>query len=447
MKKFQGVDVEFGELLRILSRPVEAKARSYSLTSSESGDYLPASHFRVLWEDDKWLEPDAPSIVIGNSYDVNNILPRLLALPSAVMPVTSIVKFWNVEDFKSNNPFDIKPLERTVALGFVGLIIGELTSLISSVDELRTMGMDSVRRTLSFVCAQSIIRGWKGQSLARLADRWLEASVLTDNEVNPSAIANIVSVSDFLCTLSDSVHFESISSEVLGQRIQLWLEAQKDLDQRDLLKRSIPQITRELRSVSSREKRYDIVMDALQSSAGGVYSTLEQGFLISLIEPGSFEFLNLAKSMDPAGLVMTAYSVFVVMLGKESALRNFNGFGGVVLRQAFQQNTDVNSDISVEELNILLNKRRSAPLPFRTRSPWLIEVEIAPMVVGCFANVARRKASSQRTLEASEAIERQEALRGKLITAMRALEDVYGIVEREQLRPDSTFGKPRGRRK
>ncbi|MGE8062387.1 hypothetical protein [Pseudomonas sp. NPDC089547] len=447
MKKFQGVDVEHSELLRILSRPGEAKARSYSLTSSEFGGYLSASQLRVLWENDKWQESDAPSIVIGNSYDVSNILPRLLALPSAVMPVTSITKFWNVEDFSISNPFDIKSLEKTTALGFVGLIIGELTSLISSVDELRTMGMDSVRRTLSFVCAQSIIRGWKGKSLARLADRWLEASVLTDNEVNPSAIANIVSVSDFLCTLSDSVHFESISPEVLGQRIQLWLEAQKHRDQRDLLKRSVPQIARELRSVSSREKRYDIVMEALQSSVGGVYSALEQGFLISLIEPGSFEFVNLAKSMDPAGLVMTAYGAFVVMLGNDSALRNFNGFGGVVLRQAFQQNTDVNSDISIEELNILLNKRRSAPLQFRTRSPWLIEVEIAPMVVGCFANVARRKASSQRTLEASEAIERQEALRGKLITAMRALEDVYGIVDREHLRPDSTFGKPRGRKK
>jgi hypothetical protein len=118
-----------------------------------------------------------------------------------------------------------------------------------------------------------------------------------------------------------------------------------------------------------------------------------------------------------------------------------------VLRQAFQQNADVTSDISIEELRILLNKRRNAPLPFRTRSPWLIDVEIAPMVVGCFANVAKRKASSQRTQESSEAFERQEALRGKLITAMRALEDVYGIVDGERLRPDGTLGKPRGRKK
>ncbi|WP_144931019.1 MULTISPECIES: hypothetical protein [unclassified Pseudomonas] len=144
---------------------------------------------------------------------------------------------------------------------------------------------------------------------------------------------------------------------------------------------------------------------------------------------------------------MTAYSAFVVMLGRESALRNFNGFGWAVLRQGLQSNVDVTSDISIDELRILLNRRRNAPLPFRTRSPWLIDVELAPMVVGCFANVAKRKASSQRAQEASEAAERKEALRGSLMTAMRALEDAYGIIDGQRLRPDGMLGKPRGRKK
>lgn len=447
MKTFRSVDVESSELLRILSRPLELKTKLHPLTNFELGEYLPPSKFRVLWEDDNDLQSDAPPIVIGNNFEINSVLPRLLALPNAVMPVTSAVKFWNIEDFRHGNPYHFKTLEKTAALGFVGLIIGELTSLINSEDELRTMGMDSVRRTLSFVCAQSIIRGWTGKSLGDIADRWLEASFLTENESNPAAINNIVTVSEFLCTLTDDATFESISPEILGERIQLWLEAQKNWNQRDFLKRSIPQITRELKSVGSREKRYDLIMDALNSSANGERSPLEQGFLISLIEPGSFEFVNLARSMDPVGLVMTAYSAFVVMLGKESALKNFNGFGWTVLRQAFHQKPDMTSDISMEELRILFNKRRSTPLPFRTRSPWMIDVEIAPMVVGCFANVAKRKASSQRAQEASEAVERQELLRGKLITAMRALEDVYGFVEGERLRPDGTVSKPRGRKR
>ncbi|WP_218570872.1 MULTISPECIES: hypothetical protein, partial [unclassified Pseudomonas] len=232
---------------------------------------------------------------------------------------------------------------------------------------------------------------------------------------------------------------------VFNQRRQL--ESQKDWGQRDLLKSSIPQITRELKAISSREKRYDLIMDVLTSSADSACSPLEKGFLISLIEPGSFEFVDLARSIDPTGLVMTAYSAFVVMLGRESALRNFNGFGWAVLRQGLQSNVDVTSDISIDELRILLNRRRNAPLPFRTRSPWLIDVELAPMVVGCFANVAKRKASSQRAQEASEAAERKEALRGSLMTAMRALEDAYGIIDGQRLRPDGMLGKPRGRKK
>ncbi|MDQ0706983.1 hypothetical protein QF043_005775 [Pseudomonas sp. W3I7] len=446
MKKFRNVNVEAGELVRILSRPGELKATSYPIKISELGDPLSHNQIRILWVDDYSLNNDAPSIIVASSDNISTLLPRLLALPSAVTPITSAMKAWAIEDFGCGNPYEFKPLDTAKALGFVGLIIGELTSLISSEADLRTMGMDSVRRTFSFVCAQAIVRGWQGKSLAILAERWLEASVLTENEVNISTVTNIVSLSDFLWTLSDSLEIKDASSETLGHQIQVWLEGQTDWGQRDLLKRPIPQITRELRGVSSREKRYDIIMDALGSS-DKARSPLEHGFLISLIEPGSFEFLDLARSMDPAGLVVTAYCAFAVMLGRESALRNFNGFGWTVLNQGLQLNVEITADISVAELRILFDRRRNAPLPFRTRSPWLIDVELAPMIVGCFANVAKRKASSQRTQETSEAAEREEALRGSLMVAMRALEEAYGIVEGQRFRHDSTLGKPRGRKK
>ena len=447
MKKFRNVNVEAGELMRILSRPGELKSTSYPIKNSELGDPLSPNQIRIIWIDDHGLNNDAPSILVAYNDDISTLLPRMLALPSAVTPVTSVMKLWAIEDFGCGNPYEFKPLDTASALGFVGLIIGELTSLISSEADLRTMGMDSVRRTLSFVCAQAIIKGWKGKSLASLAERWLEASILTENEVNFPTVNNILNLSDFLWTLSDSLELNDASSEMLGHKIQAWLERQTDWGQRDLLKRSIPQITRELRAVSSREKRYDIIIDALRNSNDEARSPLEKGFLISLIEPGSFEFLDLARSMDPAGLVVTAYCVFAVILGRESALKNFNGFGWTVLNQGLQLNAEITADISIAELRILLDRRRNAPLPFRTRSPWLIDVEIAPMIVGCFANVAKRKASSQRTQETSEAAEREEALRGSLMIAMRALEEACGIVEGQRLRHDSTLGKPRGRKR
>ncbi|VVM43636.1 hypothetical protein [Pseudomonas fluorescens] len=447
MKRFRNVNVEAGDLVRALSRPRELKDTSYLIRDFELGAPLAPNQVRILWVDDYNINNDVPSIIVTSRENISSLLPRLLALPSAVTPVTSAMKAWAVEDFGCENPYEFKQLDATRALGFVGLIIGELTSLISSEADLRTMGMDSVRRTLSFVCAQAIIRGWQGKSLSGLAERWLEASEITENEVNFTTVTNILSLSDFLRTLSDSSEGKEASSEILGHQIQAWLERQIDWGQRDLLQRTIPQITRELRAVSSREKRYDIVMDALGSSNDKSRSPLELGFLISLIELGSFEFLDLARSMDSSGLVVAAYCAFAVMLGRESALRNFNGFGWTVLNQGLQLNSEVTSDISIGELRILLDRRRSAPLPFRTRSPWLIDVELAPMIVGSFANVAKRKASSQRTQETSEAIEREEALRGSLMIAMRALEEACGIVEGQRLRSGSTLGKPRGRKK
>ncbi|WP_122425035.1 hypothetical protein [Pseudomonas viridiflava] len=448
MKKFRFVNVDAGELVRGLGRMGDLRAKARAINIADFGRPLSMNDVRVIWEESSGPNADLPSILVASEDVLGNLLPRMLALPSAVVPVTSFMNTWAIEDFAEREVFDKKPLSNVAALGFVGLIIGELLTVTGSNADLRLMGMDGVRRTLSFVCAQAVLRGGYGASLVTIVDRWLEASALTANEVNHSALAQILYLCEFLQNLSARGNFDGAASENLAHQIQLWIERYDDPNARDLLQRSLPQVVLELRGISSREKRYDLVMEELQRSAfGKSVNPLKQGFLISLIDPGSFEFLELAKQASPDGSVATAYFVCAVILGKESALRNFNGFGWTVFNHGLQFNTEMPMDISIVELRILHDGRRSSPIPFRTRSPWLIDVELAPMVIGSFGNLAKRKASSHRAQEASDAVEREEVIRNNLMTAMRALEDAYGVIQGRRPRQDIKQSKPPGQRK
>lgn len=448
MKEFRSINIDAGELVRSLGRLGELRARARPIEGEELGRSLSQNEVRAVWSSSRGLYADLPSILLGSESALANFLPRMLALPGAVTPVTSFMKVWLIEDFKDSNVFGEKPLSNVAALGFVGLIIGELITTIGSDADLRFMGIDGVRRTLSFVCAQAVIRGWRNKSLATLVERWLEASALTANEVNTPVLIQIANMCGFLQALSDLGELEDSAPQALAYQVQYWVEGQKDLNQRDLLRRSLPQVAHALTGVSSREKRYDVVMEVLaQSSSDEMRNPLEQGFLISLIEPGSLEFLELAKRADPSGSVAIAYCACAAILGKEATLRTFNGFGWTVLNQGLRFDADMPMDISIAELRILHSARRNAPILFRTRSPWLVDVELAPMVTGSFGNVAKRRASSQRAEEESGAAEREELLRENLVTAMRALENAYGVIQSKKPGQDSKASMQRRQRR
>ncbi len=451
MKDFLSVNIDAEELMRHLGRMGELRARARPIPHQEIGRSLLPDQLRAVWTNGRRLTAELPSILLASENVLSGFLPRILALPGGVTPVTSIMKTWLIEDFTNISLFDEKPLSNTAALGFVGLIIGELLTTAGADADLRLVGADGVRRTLSFVCAQAIVKGWRSASLAKIVERWLEASALTGNEVNVEARVKIANMCGFLQALSDLDEPDGSAPPVLARQVQSWIEGQGDPNQRDLLRRPLPQVAHSLAGVSSREKRFDIVMEVLQNSAHNeVHDPLERGFLISLIEPGSFEFLELSKRFDTGdGSISTAYCVFTVILGKEAALRQFNGFGWAVLSHSLQLDADIRSDISITELRILRDPRRTTPILFRTRSPWLIDVELAPMVSGSFGNVAKRRASSERLEERSDVAEREELLRENLGTALRALENAYGIVEGKRPRQDSkgsTQRRPRSGR-
>lgn len=445
MKVFRSIDIDAGELVRSLGQWGKLRALAHPIAGEDIGRPLFQNEVRAVWSGSKGLSSDIPSVLLSSESVLANFLPRMLALPGVVTPVTSLMRAWVMEDFGDSDAYAERALSDTAILGVVGLIIGELKVMIGPDADLRLMGMDSVRRTLSFVCAQAVIRGWRPESLPTIVERWLEASELTANEVNVAAPVQIAKVCGFLQALSDLGELEDFTPLELAQQVQIWVDAQNNLNQRDFLRRSLPQVVQVLSGVGSREKRYDLVMEALnQSSPAETRDPLERGFLISLIEPGSFEFFDLAKQVDSMdGSVATAYCAFAAILGKESALSKFNGFGWTVLNHGLRFGVDIPMDISIAELRILHNAKRNAPIPFRTRSPWLVDVELVPMVIGSFGNVARLRASSQRAEEESDAAEREELLRGNIVTALRALEEASSVLRGKKPRQDRKAGKRR----
>ncbi len=434
MKKFRGVDIDAGDFIRSLGRLNEVRAQARTLGGGEIGRPLPQNAVRVLWTSSEEPGIDFPSILLGSEDVLASTLPKMLALPGMVTPVTSLMKAWIVKDWALSN--GEKRLSKAAALGFVGLIVGEIFATVGSSADLRLMGMDSVRRTLSFVCAQAVIKGWRYEALATIVERWLEASALTANEVDVSAMVPIADVTGFLQALSDLHDFEDASPHALAQQVQSWVDAQSGISQRDMLQRSLPQFARDLAGLG-REGRYDAIMLEYLKSPNRMIHPLERGLLISLIEPGSFDFLDLARRTDPGGVaVAAAYCACTAILGKEATLSRFSGFGWNVVNNGLQADTEQPMDVSIAELRILNNARRDAPIAFRTRSPTLIDVELAPMVSGSFGNIARRKASSQRSDERSEAAEREGVLLERLETALRALDDAYGVLQGRRPRQD-----------
>lgn len=430
MREFRGVTVDAMELLRGLGQLEHLRARARTIDGEDIGGALSANELRAVWVSGKGLKADLPSFLLGSENVLAEFLPRVLALPGVVMPITSQMRAWSIEDFEDGGICDEKPLSNAAALGFVGLIIGELFTTVGFDVDLRLMGMDGVRRTLSFVCAQAVVRGWRHEALAKLVDRWLEASVLTANETKLPAAIQVADMCGFLCAFSESgEHGDSLAQELASQ-IRAWTRRRSNSSQSDLLRDTLPQVVHELAGVNGREKRYDLIMGALdQSLFDDARHPLERGFLISLIEPGSLEFLDLAYRADShGGAVAIAYCVCATILGKEASLRSYNGFGWTVLNHGFLLREGTPVDISIAELRVLHNARRTAPIPFRTRSPWLIDVELAPMVIGSFGNVAKRRASSQRVQEQPALSERDELLRERLAAALRALDDAYDLV-------------------
>ncbi|QBP74553.1 hypothetical protein E2K99_05775 [Herbaspirillum huttiense] len=441
MKEFRGLNIEVSELIRNFGKMADLRTRARPIDARDMGGLLPERKIRAVWPNGGADITGVPVILIGSDTVLMNFLSKMLSLPGGIAPVTAFTKVWNIEDIEFRDGRE--QLSYPATLGFIGLVIGELFTTVGVESDLNQVGMDGVRRTLSFACAQSLAHSSKIDGVEKIVKRWAEASMLTGNNVNTEAMLGIADLSNFLFELSKLGGFEFISPYSLAREIQFISSIRRDGDAPDLLKQSLSQVTEEIGSSNSREKRFDLVMEMLsEPTLFGKATALEKGFLISLIAPGSFDFLELAKKNDlNGGGVAASYCACTAILGGDAVLRQFNGFGLNVLINGLNRDSEALADISIMELRILNNSRRESPIPFRTRSPWLVDVELAPNVIASFGNKTKRKITSKKADEEIAAAERDEAVLKNLMTAIRALEDAHHSISekgrRNQIKANS----------
>lgn len=420
MKEFEVLDINAKDLIRGFSRLDKVRAHARVANTRNIDFLLFDDDIRVLWSRNGQEKTKLPSILIGADSTFAKVLPKMLALPGALAPITSFVKVWSVNDVKDIDIFSDEPLNELGSRGFIGLVVGELIATVGPDVDFSLMGLDGVRRTLSFVCAQAVTKGWKNKPLTTLVERWVEASALTSNDVKIEIRGLTADLCEFLRSLLLVTDSSYISARLLAINIDSWTQQQGDF-----LRVPLSDTVDLLLNAKSREARFDIVMEALTSSM----PPLAHGFLISLIEPSSMEFLELAKRADRQGTVAIAYCLCIAILGEDLILREFNGFGLAVLQQGLKPEFDTPVDISIAELKILYDSRRSEPIRFRTRSPSLIDVELAPMVSGSFGNGARRRASTSSSDLDAQITARIDHARLGLMTAMRAIEKAYDLID------------------
>lgn len=431
MKNLRSLDASANDFLRGLSRLGDLRRRSIPIEQKSIHLGLERKSLRIIWGDLNELPGNMPFALIGSKDLLSELFPKLLSLPGVATPITALMRSWQVDDFDSGASLSKKALGRAATLGYVGLIIAELNATIGPDVDLKIMGMDGVRRTLSFVFAQAAVSGWTQESIATIMRRWLEVRMLTENEDFVSALIPIAEFGGFLLSMRDHNIAEEIG-EVLAIEIHKWVESLRVTGTMRMPFNTLVQNFHDISRAKNREDRYDIIantMRRLENTEDSLHP-LEQGFLLSLIEPGSFDFLDLARrSGSNSGAIAAAYCMCTSILGGDSTLGDFNAFGWNVINSSSRFEAELNFDISIAELRVLHDARRSTPMTFRTRSPSLIDVELAPMVVGSFGNAARRRLAAPRAEEDAAEIERLEMLQISITDALNALEIANNLIQ------------------
>jgi len=423
------VNISYKDFFRSMGRLDELYQKARLSTLDDLRMPLREGEMYVAWRADTAVAPLTPALIIGSERDLADLVPRMLAVPGAPIPATSNTKTWYSSDLQSILRVQHSGLAPVAELGFVGLMMFEITSSQEGSD-LRAVGIDSVRQTLSFVCARATNFGWHDVALATITQRWLEANTLLKNQIDPSFAVGIAGMCAFVQSLR--MHGErDISPQDLGKYIQSWVRLEQE-HQLDLLSDPLVEIVRGTTNAKSRERRFDIVTGALDSiSMSGNLNPILGGFLISLIEPGSFDFDGLARRYDSRGrLVSAAYFMCTSILGSSETLRKYSGFGITVLNQGLRPAQDAFSDMGFAELRVL-HSHKFEPIRYRTRSGTAVDVELAPMVVGAFRTTPQGSSVSPQRDEAAHRQRREQLVKRRLQTAVRALEEAYSALSPE----------------
>lgn len=425
MTKYLALDFPAGDAIKSFARPDDLFSKGTAIGSERISESLREGELRMLWRVDD-VGMGIPHAIIGRRGNLEDLLPRLLSQPGIVEPVTALIRTWDIHDLQRMPFGSPRSLDSFMTAGIVGMLIAEIQVAGGQSVDLRRCGLEIARRTLTFSCGTAWSLGMKREDLPELVHRWLEVADLTESVRGLEAISSVGSHWDFLMSLENQIAPSwEVTPQELGRCIHEWRTLVDDRQQGDLLSADFVITTPDLLRLS-REARYSAIVKLLDAGTLGErpLNALERGFLISLIDPGSFDFYELAiKYGNGADGTLFAYSLFAGILGGKSTLARFNGFGAHVVLKGFAVAAQLNVDISLHELRIVRKLSSESRMDLRLRSPAVLDVEILPHVVASFAyGSTKRPGTVARSTGLSE-----EQL-GSLDEALRALDFATSVL-------------------
>jgi len=356
----------------------------------EIPEQVPDGGCLLLWKQNL---PMIPYALVAQPEVLRKVLPKLMALPLFTSPVTGLFRAWTFDDVRTFNR------RRTIEPGhdrleaYIGLMIGELISRIGPQLDLKALASSSVRRTLAYVLAGLHLAGVDEQETVIAIDNWQHAAELTHTQIKSELILVLANLNSFVQAIPLTARLTHLQ---LATSVRNWLSMRENGDRN--LQRAMDQITSSIGSLKdiSREERFDVLMTWVQNirrseSTNDGSMQLVVGYLLSLIEPGSLDFLPLSYEMEEIiGIpgISCSYAMCTgLMNGKEFLMRGAGLGVHVVLSGLMQPRTP---DISFYELQMLANSGAVNDLPLRTAVPSILEVELIPEITAAFF-VGQRK--------------------------------------------------------
>lgn len=417
-------------------RFLEKKARPIRKRPSAP---IPKNKCMLIWDKDPdTLLQSVPTALIASPALLAQLLPRLLATPGALSPISAACRIW--ESDSASIFFERRPSRVTLPIcsGLTGIIIAELLTRYGSDFSLSRTGLGVVARTFSYTCAQLVFAGGDEEESDVLLSKWLEAATLTSNSIDPHLPSNISYLSNFIRKqiLNSSVS-NQFSAIQLADCIVNWLGNSRDLFEPNNLGANIREVAINIKTLT-REARLSTVERSIeyivQTENDKNLVSLICGYFISLIDPGSTDFYDLALNIDKKdGHVAAAYGMCTGLLGGLDFLWKGSGFGVSIFNDLNQREDDsyrVFPDISMSELRVLRHQITATGFEFRTKHPSLIEVELLPDIVGSFSNGEKKAAMIEQqpmiNTDIDEVllnVERADRLASELQSSLNAIRD------------------------
>lgn len=350
-------------------------------------------------DSDPYMEVPDQLLVITKSSSVAPLLSKLISMPGMPTPITSYYKIWDTES--ANNFFSRKQPKRKKQLiaAFTALIIAEIFLKYGIESDIRKVGYSVASRMFAFSCAKLAISGGTEDELLNLAQAWMHASLLTNNEADSSFVMDICRYSNFI-----SEYIESASSKTIPGHLGMFITNNYNLSG-DLFNRptNIDLIEIEqLLKQNNRENRFLTVEKLILSiqsdpSSDSFTKNLLSGYLLALLNPGSLDFFEMALQINNKfnESIAFAYAICSALLSEDKLSWMYDGFGKNMFTRISTTNHIFEPifDMSLAELEILSRIQRDNNFIFRTGMPSTIEVELIPGITGGFLNVNRKENS------------------------------------------------------